>query len=50
MLLALLMSAALHDLGHTGTNNQFVVEQKHVIAQMFNDQDVQVSLGTPLEG
>ena len=37
---ALLMSAAVHDVGHPGHKNDFEVHQKTTLATVFNDQSV----------
>jgi hypothetical protein len=39
-LLALMISAATHDLGHTGTNNTFHINTQSELALRYNDQSV----------
>lgn len=36
----MLFAAAIHDLEHTGTNNQFHITSKSELALLYNDQSV----------
>jgi hypothetical protein len=36
--MGLLLAALIHDIGHLGVNNQFLVETGHELAQRYNDQ------------
>jgi hypothetical protein len=37
---ALLVAAAVHDLGHLGVNNDFLINSRHPRATMYNDRSV----------
>ena len=39
-LFSMLFAAAIHDLEHTGTNNQFHITTKSDYAMLYNDQSV----------
>lgn len=36
--MGLLIAALVHDIGHLGVNNQFLIETNHELAQRFNDR------------
>lgn len=39
-LMAYVLAAACHDVEHPGFNNQYLIETRHAIANVYNDQSV----------